>query len=200
MVRDAADTRRKLLDAARDEFARHGSAGARVDRIAAAAGVNKERIYGHFGSKDELFAAALADSMHDITDALESGTDRDLGDYVAQKLAFHAEHPDTARLVLWETLERADEPIVAEEERRAIYARKVTAFAEMLGVDEQEARYAVLVGLALGTLERVFPHLVTMIAGDEDGVVDRPELRARLSAAAARAFTPAARAAADPRP
>ena len=121
-------------------------------------------------------------------------------DYVAQKLAFHAEHPDTARLVLWETLERADEPIVAEEERRAIYARKVTAFAEMLGVDEQEARYAVLVGLALGTLERVFPHLVTMIAGDEDGVVDRPELRARLSAAAARAFTPAARAAADPRP
>src|SRR4051812_9607093 len=138
MARDVADTRRKLLDAARDEFARHGSAGARVDRIAAAAGVNKERIYGHFGSKDDLFAAALADSMRDITDELEGGADRDVGDYVAHKLAFHAEHPDTARLVMWETLERADEPIVAEEERRAIYARKVTAFAEMLGVDERE--------------------------------------------------------------
>jgi AcrR family transcriptional regulator len=200
MVRDPADTRRKLLDAARDEFARHGSAGARVDRIAAAAGVNKERIYGHFGNKDDLFAAALADSMRELTRELEGDDDHDLGGYVAHKLAYHAEHPDVSRLVLWETLERADAPIVAEEERRAIYARKVTAVAEMLGIDEQEARYAVLVGLALGTLERVFPHLVTMIAGDADGTVDRSELRARISAAAARAFSPAGPAAADRRP
>ena len=37
-------TRRQLLDAGRSHFARHGLEGARVDRIAEDAGVNKAHI------------------------------------------------------------------------------------------------------------------------------------------------------------
>jgi TetR/AcrR family transcriptional regulator len=57
--RDPAATRRKLLTAARREFARNGLAGARVDEIAARAGVNKQLVYHYFGDKDAIYLAVL---------------------------------------------------------------------------------------------------------------------------------------------
>jgi TetR/AcrR family transcriptional regulator len=57
--RDPVATRRKLLVAARREFARSGLAGARVDEIAARAGVNKQLVYHYFGDKDALYLAVL---------------------------------------------------------------------------------------------------------------------------------------------
>jgi TetR/AcrR family transcriptional regulator len=57
--RDPAATRQKLLNAARREFAASGLAGARVDEIAARAGVNKQLVYHYFGDKDALYLAVL---------------------------------------------------------------------------------------------------------------------------------------------
>jgi TetR/AcrR family transcriptional regulator len=57
--RDPAGTRQKLLTAARSEFAKNGLAGARVDEIAARAGVNKQLVYHYFGDKDALYLAVL---------------------------------------------------------------------------------------------------------------------------------------------
>jgi TetR/AcrR family transcriptional regulator len=57
--RDPAATRKKLLTAARREFAANGLAGARVDEIAARAGVNKQLVYHYFGDKDALYLAVL---------------------------------------------------------------------------------------------------------------------------------------------
>ena len=57
--RDPAATRGKLLTAARREFASSGLAGARVDEIAARAGVNKQLVYHYFGDKDALYLAVL---------------------------------------------------------------------------------------------------------------------------------------------
>ncbi len=57
--RDPAATRKKLLTAARREFAGSGLAGARVDEIAARAGVNKQLVYHYFGDKDALYLAVL---------------------------------------------------------------------------------------------------------------------------------------------
>ncbi|MGA2382399.1 MAG: TetR/AcrR family transcriptional regulator [Gemmatimonadales bacterium] len=56
---DSAPRRERILSAAASEFARHGFAGARVDRIAAAAGVNKQLLFHYFGSKGGLHRAAL---------------------------------------------------------------------------------------------------------------------------------------------
>ncbi len=50
MVRDAAATRARILAAAVGEFAEFGEAGARIDRIAEAAGANKRSIYVYFGN------------------------------------------------------------------------------------------------------------------------------------------------------
>jgi TetR/AcrR family transcriptional regulator len=57
--RDPAATQRKLLTAARREFSDRGLAGARVDEIAARAGVNKQLVYHYFGDKDALYRAVI---------------------------------------------------------------------------------------------------------------------------------------------
>ena len=57
--RDPAASREALMTAAVAEFARKGFEGARVDEIAASAGVNKQLVYHYFGSKQGLYLAAL---------------------------------------------------------------------------------------------------------------------------------------------
>jgi TetR/AcrR family transcriptional regulator len=52
-------TRAAIINAAIKEFADKGYDGARVNEIALTAGVNKNLLYHHYGSKDGLFAAIL---------------------------------------------------------------------------------------------------------------------------------------------
>ncbi|MDH7799265.1 MULTISPECIES: TetR/AcrR family transcriptional regulator [unclassified Beijerinckia] len=59
---NAESTQGVLLKAARSEFATHGLEGARVDRLAASSGVNKQLVYHYFGSKDSLYLAVLEDA------------------------------------------------------------------------------------------------------------------------------------------
>lgn len=60
--RDAEATQRRILAAAKIEFARHGLSGARVDVIAARARTNKRMLYHYFGDKDRLFKRVLEDA------------------------------------------------------------------------------------------------------------------------------------------
>ena len=55
----SAETRARILSAALQEFSAYGLAGARMDRIAAAAAVNKALLYYYFQSKENLYLAAL---------------------------------------------------------------------------------------------------------------------------------------------
>ena len=57
--RDPERTKSRLLKVARQQFAEKGFAGARVDEIARRAGINKQALYYHFGSKEDLFREAL---------------------------------------------------------------------------------------------------------------------------------------------
>ncbi|MET3599655.1 TetR/AcrR family transcriptional regulator [Martelella mangrovi] len=65
-VRDAEASRAAILQAALDEFSSVGYDGARVDRIAAEAGLSKPMLYGYFGDKDELYKAALREAYVQI--------------------------------------------------------------------------------------------------------------------------------------
>jgi AcrR family transcriptional regulator len=62
-------SRSRLFAAAASEFAAHGFAGASVDRIAAAARINKAMIYYHFRSK----AALYREILHDMFQAVGRG-------------------------------------------------------------------------------------------------------------------------------
>jgi AcrR family transcriptional regulator len=135
MPGDAAATRRRLLDAAADEFAARGIAGARVDRIAAAAASNKAQIYHYFGSKDGLFDAVF----HDMV----VGTLRDvpidpaaLPEYAGRLFDSYEARPHVQRLATWYRLERAgtSDPIeiVAESNRAKVDAISAAQAAGLL--------------------------------------------------------------------
>ena len=55
----SAETRARILDAALKEFSAHGLAGARMDKIADTASVNKALLYYYFDSKEKPYDAAL---------------------------------------------------------------------------------------------------------------------------------------------
>jgi AcrR family transcriptional regulator len=61
-----ADARQRILAAAGEVFASIGLAGARVDDIAARAGINKAMLYYHVGDKDTLYAAVLTDTIERV--------------------------------------------------------------------------------------------------------------------------------------
>jgi AcrR family transcriptional regulator len=67
--RDPEETKRRILAAAKVEFARHGLGGARVDVIAARARANKRMMYHYFGNKAALFRHVLEDAYGDFREA-----------------------------------------------------------------------------------------------------------------------------------
>jgi AcrR family transcriptional regulator len=112
MVRDAQQTRQRLLDAAAEEFAAYGIAGARVDRIAAKAGCNKALLYHHFDSKEGLFDAVF-DAMCVATVSETPIDPHDLPEYAARLFDSFEAHPERARLASWYRLEHGGEPLDA---------------------------------------------------------------------------------------
>jgi AcrR family transcriptional regulator len=72
------DTRAAILDAARTLFAVGGFSGTSVRAVAAKAGVDPALVHHYFGSKDDLFVAALAlpvDPREILADVVAQGPD-----------------------------------------------------------------------------------------------------------------------------
>lgn len=66
-----AGGKERVLSAAEDVFAEKGFDGARVDEIAARAGMNKMLIYYHFRSKDQILNAIMIQKSDEITGKIE---------------------------------------------------------------------------------------------------------------------------------
>lgn len=98
-------TSRRILDAAAEEFAERGIAGARIDRIIAAACTNKAQLYGYFGSKDGLFDAVIADYRERILSAVSFDAN-DLPGSAVRMYDENLRHPELVRLMAWLRLER----------------------------------------------------------------------------------------------
>jgi TetR/AcrR family transcriptional regulator len=65
-----ADTESRILQAARVVFTRRGTAGARVQEIAAEAGVNQALIHYYFGTKENLAEQVFFESAAQMTIAM----------------------------------------------------------------------------------------------------------------------------------
>lgn len=130
MIRDAEATRARLLAAARREFAAHGIAGARVDRVAAEAGSNKAQIYHYFGSKDGLFDAVFTSIVDEVVTATPIDV-TDLPGYAEKLARGYDAHPDILRLATWHRLERGGQFVqAATDSNRAKIDRIAQAQAE----------------------------------------------------------------------
>jgi AcrR family transcriptional regulator len=158
VARDAEDTKRRLLEAAADEFARRGIAGARVDRIAAAANANKALIYSYFGNKEDLFNAVfnalVVDTVHDVP--VDPG---DLPGYAGRLFDRTLSHPQALRLAIWHSLERGG-----------------AALPEAVAVANRDKIEAIARAQERGEISRRFPagELMVLIAGLS--ILGSPEL------------------------
>ena len=111
-VRDADATRRRILDAATEEFSRHGFAGARVERISRGAQSYDRMLYYHFGNKAALFGLVLDEAYARLWEA-ESALDlahtepeAGMRELVAFTWRYFVEHPEFIRLLNSENLQQ----------------------------------------------------------------------------------------------
>ena len=166
MVWNTERTKQLLLDAGVAEFSAHGLAGARVDRIATAAGVNKERIYQYFGNKKQFFGDVLARELGVAIDAVPiTGTGIDaIVDYAGRVFDYLCAHPELARLTFWEGLELGAP--VAEEFRRARSVGKVDLIlAAVPELTREEAEDLLLTVLTLADGSQALPNLANLYTG-----------------------------------
>ncbi|WP_327119747.1 TetR family transcriptional regulator [Nocardia sp. NBC_01730] len=101
-VRDAERTKRCLLEAAFDEFAARGYAGARVGDIAERAGVNKQLITYYFGGKEGLYQAIRQRWLE--REATFADPALPLTEVVTNYLCHALRDPRGTRLLMWQGL------------------------------------------------------------------------------------------------
>lgn len=124
MARDPAATKERILEAATVEFAAHGLAGGRVERIATRATSNVRMIYAYYGSKSGLFDATLAQALRRMSENVPPRPD-DLPGWAGDVFDHHQRYPEVLRLSMWAQLERPE----AATEPLDIYRDKTLAVA-----------------------------------------------------------------------
>ncbi len=100
----------RILDAALEIFAAYGLRGARVEEIAARAGLSKTNLLYYFRTKDALYRAVLErtlDMWLEPLRALDASREpiAALSDYIRRKLAYSRSHPQASRLFATEILQ-----------------------------------------------------------------------------------------------
>ncbi|WP_410567213.1 TetR family transcriptional regulator [Amycolatopsis sp. cmx-4-61] len=193
MKRTVEETRDRLRAAAKVEFAAYGPEGTTVTRIAARAGVNKERLYAYFGDKDALFDEVLTDALEELSRVVAPDGLRfdDLGEFAGRTFDYYGRHPELARLLQWEGLRGA--PPVNAEVRVAHYGRKVAAAAQAQrdGVIDGAIDAGHLMFMVIGLAAWWFsvPQLATMMTGAAAGDAGEQARRRAFVVEAARRLT-----------
>jgi AcrR family transcriptional regulator len=164
-IRDPDRTRRSILAAAGAEICAHGPAGARIDAIAEAAGINKRMLYHYFGNKDGLLAAVFADRLGTPSEDARTSLSAAL---IAQQWR-SAEQSDEIRLLMWEALADTGDDVAAQSERVGAWRERV----EQIGAAQRaglltravDAAQLELTLAAIAMFPFAFPQLTRLITG-----------------------------------
>jgi|JI10StandDraft_1071094.scaffolds.fasta_scaffold542421_2 TetR/AcrR family transcriptional regulator len=183
-------TQERILQAAVEVFAEDGFAGARIDKIAALAGCNKQLLYHHFGDKEALYAAVIeAELGRKVLPGPVEGS----GFHGHLVAAFQdgAQERRWLRLMAWEALRQGEVPVVAEAQRAEIAARAVALVedAQAAGHVRADLNTSTLLVAMMGLVNYpwMMPQVVRMMTGR---AVDDPAFQEDY-AAVLRALVPA---------
>jgi AcrR family transcriptional regulator len=145
-LRDADRSQATILAAARDEFAEHGLGGARMERIAERAGLNKRLIYYYFDDKEALFGAVLEQAYRDIRGAeqalhlLELPPADALRRLVEFTWNYYLNHPEFLTLLNSANLHKARH-LVASSRARELNSPLVDTLAQILERGRREGSF-----------------------------------------------------------
>lgn len=196
-TRDAEATKARIFEAATAEFAAHGIAGARVDRIAHNAQANKQLIYAYFGDKRKLFYKVLDKTMVQVAEMVSTDI-TDLDKWVDEHIDYHRKHPELLRLLMWEALEVPADEACRSEDRSERYAVKRQRIEEAqdkgLVRTDMPSSYLLMMLMGMVNYASALPQVRSLIFAGEPGF-DAEKLRAWTKDAVKRV---AARAADEP--
>jgi AcrR family transcriptional regulator len=152
-TRDAEATKARIFEAATEEFAAYGIAGARVDRIAHNAQANKQLIYAYFGDKRKLFYKVLDQTLVQVAEMVSTDI-TDLDRWVDEHIDYHQKHPELLRLLMWESLEVALADTCRGDARAERYGVKIQKIAEAQeqGLARKEVPPAYLLALLMSLI------------------------------------------------
>ncbi len=166
--RDPKRTRERILAAALREFSAKGFAGARVDRIARRARINKRMLYHYFGNKEDLFREILGRKLEERA-AWATAAPDDPGDTLTHWFELACQDLDWVRLIEWEALAVGDGPILSEARRRRAFGSGVDKLravqAKGLLPRELDPRHLLLSMLGLTTFPLAFPQVTRLVTG-----------------------------------
>ena len=169
-TRDAEATKARIFEAATEEFAAYGIAGARVDRIAQHAQANKQLIYAYFGDKEKLFYKVLDKALVQVAEMVSTDI-TDLDRWVDEHIDYHAKHPELLRLLMWEALEVSPDNICRTEARAERYGVKKQriADAQERGLARKDIPSSALLILLMGLTNYpvMMPQVRDLIFGPE---------------------------------
>ncbi|MDB5871290.1 MAG: TetR/AcrR family transcriptional regulator [Ramlibacter sp.] len=145
-LRDADRSQATILAAARDEFAEHGLGGARMDRMAERAGLNKRLIYYYFEDKEKLFQAVLEQAYLDIREQerklnlLEVAPTEALRRLVEFTWRYYLDHPEFLTLLNSANLHRARH-LEGSERVREMNSPLIATLGEVLERGRKEGTF-----------------------------------------------------------
>ncbi|MEV1069136.1 TetR family transcriptional regulator [Streptomyces sp. NPDC050263] len=153
---ESADTRARILTAAREEFSERGYEKTSVRGIAKAAGVDAALVHHYFGTKEQVFEAAVEVAFAPALDAPEAILDAPV-DQVGERLARFVfglwENPTTRKPLLAIVRSAVNNDTAAAVFRRLVAAQLVRRIAAQLDLPDAELRAelaaAQLVGCAM---------------------------------------------------
>ena len=186
--RAAIATRDRIMSAATAEFAAYGIAGARVDRIARDARVNKSLIYHHYQSKEQLFVHVF--ETHVVANINVVPLDaRDLPAWAVALYDSYQADPMLLRLITWARLERTpagDLFAIYDSLDRTVYQHLAEAQRDGILVDGIDA--ADLFSLVVAMAGAWAQASSTFAATPADTPADHHRRRAALADTVRRAF------------
>ncbi|HEY9509269.1 MAG TPA: TetR/AcrR family transcriptional regulator [Verrucomicrobiae bacterium] len=180
-IRNPHQTQERILEAALAEFAAQGFAGARVDRIARRAQINKRMLYHYFGDKEELFREVLRRKMAERAAWLASAPENP-----ADRLPFWFElacrDPEWIHLLEWEALQWGQGKVIDEERRKEACGQAVERVRSMqakgLVSAEWDPGQMLLSMMALTAYPLAFPQMSRLCTGLE---ISDPEFQKQRS-------------------
>ncbi|CAL9493127.1 HTH-type transcriptional regulator BetI [Streptomyces sp. enrichment culture] len=152
----SADTRDRILAAAREEFSERGYEKTSVRGIAKTAGVDPALVHHYFGTKEQVFQAAVETVFApalSAPDVIFEGPDDEIGERFARFLFGVWENPATRTPLLAVLRSAFTNEIAAAVFRRLIAGQLLRRVASRLGLPDAELRAelaaAQLVGVAV---------------------------------------------------
>lgn len=185
---ESGDTRDRILGAAREEFSERGYEKTSVRGIAKAAGVDSALVHHYFGTKEQVFEAAVSVAFAPALaapDAIAEGPLDSVGERLTRFVLGVWENPATRTPLLAIVRSAVNNDTAAAVFRRLIAAQLLRRIAGRLEVPDAELRVelaaAQLVGtamlryvikvepLASADLERIVARLAPVVQGHLTG-------------------------------